>query len=456
MAKQITVLADWATAANAAGNFATKPSLAKRQAGWTGGATPDVPPAPHINWLHKTAYENIGWLIDNVTYAETARFEYLSLTANPAVNFPIGGTMRFGFSPYAQGLNYYQNFVAYDGVSGFMAGGSHYNTTGPAATGFVFTSQDGGKSYILNANTALSGCSPFSTFYDSINSRFVVACALTSNQAAYKYTSDFGRTWSSSMVSPTAVVNHQDSFFWPQAGRYYIVSTSTHTWNYSASSTIGSSFSGNVSQTANDVNRRRPVWNSRYMMWLSAPNSGTALALYHVPIASAGFGSFAGMRTLTNSTPLNMPNNIGQALFHLPHNDTFVIATTGAFLVLDGATGVPSTVANWTVVVPSTGMPKGNISFPLFEWLYYDTKRSLFYCYESGLFSSPSLAGPWQQLPALEAAPNVGGCFFKVLSSSYITEYLHIFNMTNVLSSVAGTLDAALLTTARRSFPPFF
>jgi hypothetical protein len=125
MAKQIDILADWATSAASYGNYAIKPSTAKRLAGWTGGATPDVPPAPHINWLHKTAYENVGWLIDNVLFADTARWEQMPLTATGT--FPTSAAnMRFYFGNTLDS-DFNEGAIAYDGASGFMAIGNAYN-----------------------------------------------------------------------------------------------------------------------------------------------------------------------------------------------------------------------------------------------------------------------------------------------------------------------------------------
>lgn len=463
MAKQIDILADWATSAASYGNYAIKPSTAKRLAGWTGGATPDVPPAPHINWLHKTAYENVGWLIDNVLFADTARWEQMPLTATGT--FPTSASnMRFYFGNTLDS-DFNEGAIAYDGASGFMAIGNAYNVgaIAGAATGYVWVSRDAGRSYVFNQPTALSAGALNGITYDSVNGRFFGSFSQKGAGAGsvgiIQYTSDYGATWSQTTFSTTSFSGWKAPFFWKQTGRYMVFNASNpiglHT---SASGTITGAYTVS-NMTTGDLIQGHPRFNSRYMIFGAQVFPSTTRKLYYSSSATPGTLSQVTM----NSGPLNQINGSIQ-VFYFPHNDTFVVPLSGAFVVLDGVTGNPGTHANWTPFIP-TFSPALSLTNAV-TWMYYDTKRSMYYLlnYNSAggtgaFWACPTLGGEWKQLPG----PIVGGInqnsvITKILGSSYLTEYFTAWqgntsDTSVVLQSQVYTLMAGQ---ARRAFPALY
>lgn len=455
MAKQIDVLADWATATATYGNTALKPSSAKRQAGWVGGATPDVPPAPHVNWLHKTAYENVAWLIDNAYFSDVARWEYTPLTGT----FPATASGRFqiGYA-VANDPGSAGNHIAWDGASAFMVTGSSVATAPAGATSFVLVSRDVGRSFQLNIPAALSGTRIGGVTYDGINSRFVVMTTVLSNQhCAVKYTSDYGATWSSTEISGSNVDSMKAISWWKEAGRYVGIGFFNNVMVFvSASGSIAGPWTQSTMTASEFYNGNQPVMNNRYFMYSAKVFSTSQAVLYYIPL-----GGTSVSRVLCNTTPLNVLGAVN--LHYLPHNNTFVISASGSFIVLDGATGVPSTVAHWTSVVPSAvgnSMP-GAAAFNAVDWLQWDARRSLFYAHVpsntggipsvAGMWTAPSLVGPWRQLPAY---PGGGNGLIKVLGSNYLNDY---FVDVDPLSFIqAGAPDASIQALAKRSFPPLY
>lgn len=461
MAKQIDILADWATSAASYGNYAIKPSTAKRLAGWTGGATPDVPPAPHVNWLHKTAYENVGWLIDNVLFADTARWEQIGLTASGT--FPTSAAnMRFYFgNPFD--VSFPNSSIAYDGASGFMAMATAYQigTTVGAATGYIWVSRDCGRSYAFSQPTALSAGSLNGICYDSVNGRFIASFTQKGSGSGgigvLQYTADYGATWSQTTFSVTSFSGWKAPFFWKQTGRYMVFNATNpiglHT---SASGSITGSYTLS-NMTAGDLIQGNPAFNDRYMIFGAQVFPSTPRKLYYSSSATPGTLSQVTM----NSTPLNQING-SVPVFYFEHNNTFVVALSGSFIVLDGATGNPGTAANWTSVVPTFSPALSNTP----SFMYYDTKRSMYYLNNyntaggSGAFwACPTLGGEWKQLPG----PIVGGItqnsvITKVLSSSYLNEFFVSWEANSVENNLtAQSLVYTLMANqGRRAFPPLY
>lgn len=434
MANQIEVVADWATAATAAGNYVTKPSADKRAAGWVGGATPDVPPAPHFNWLHRTAYENIGWLIDSVYFSDTARWERTGLTASPSPNFPSGtGTgVRFGLG-HNTILNgqqgYEKQFAFYDGADTMMFVANSYTTwANGAATGYVYLSRDAGRTFTFSQPTALSGGNINSIGLNSING--TVFCSFTPKTggsggiACLKYSTDYGTTWSSTIFTST-VTDWDMAYFWKEEGRYYVFSSTTDVY-ISASGSITGTYGGVSMGSLESHVGNGPVSNNRYMMWVR--DTGAAKKLYWATLGAAT--SSISSITLTSSIPaLTAIPHRGVA--YLPHNDTFVIMGYEGFAVLDGATGNISTAAHWNCFFPTTRPGTGLSLVP--SQLWYDAKRELYYYSKwstdgGRLYACPSLSGDWRELPAyqnfgLDENTKGENIMFKVQKASYVDEY---------------------------------
>ena len=355
-----------------------------------------------------------------------------------------------------------QSAIAYDGASGFMAFGNAYNVgaISAAATGYIWVSRDCGRSYTYSQPAALTAGSLNGIAYDSVNGRFFGSFTQKGTGSGgigvIQYTADYGATWSQTTFSVTSFVGWSAPFFWKQTGRYMVFNSSNpiglHT---SASASITGTYTTS-NMTTGDLIQGHVAFNSRYMIFGAQSFPGTTRKLYYSSSATPGTLS----QVTTNSTPLNQING-SVPVFYFPHNDTFVVALSGSFVVLDGATGNPGTHAHWASVIPTFSPSLSNPP----SWMYYDAKRSMYYMNNylqagfGGFWACPTLGGEWKQLPG----PVSGGIgpqsvITKVLSSSYLTEFFVSWEGNSSDLSVTDPAEVYTLMAnqARRSFPPLY
>lgn len=485
MAKQITVLPQWADGAAAT---VTVPPTAKKQQGWVGGPSPEQPPADWANWLYRTAYENLAFIADNIFFGDLGRIYPIPNNPAPTASSIVNQSyVSQGFTaihinsgnPTIYGRLVQQECYAQRGSLGLLVGGNYTGSPGSGAaaiaatTAWNFATFNKGQSFQVSMPTALSSVMPVGVVW-SAQDGFVVACESRSTyRLAYLRSTDLV-TWTFSHDPVTQTTGGSCAFFfrWDAVSAYYNINLYGSALQQhrvlvgSLSAGSWATFTHSVSGTNGFVVDGPVTANNRYMLAAGYESSvANQLHVWYATSASPTAWAWAGK--FVDSTYVFGGANSTYSTAVSYNKGMFIIKTgawngsynTNKFLILDGTTGNPGTAGHWASVTCA-----GDMLPPLIN---YDSKRDIWIAHGTALsgvggtpfvyVSQGGLSGPWRRIniPALSSAylgnnnTSYGLAFFRVYKTeetSYLAERYNGFMTSQLAASAAASASGVVLS----------